>query len=110
MLVTEERANKQAEIKKVLNQELRDLEERFVPYLQLKQFLSTRSKGVQRLSLVAGFAAAGYYFITLTQPYGPPAQDLGRPWHNLFINLSNLAIEAGLSRAQNSPDEKNLRR
>ena len=36
MLVTKERANKQAEIKKVLNHELRDLEERFVPYLQLK--------------------------------------------------------------------------
>ena len=59
-------------------------------------FLSTNSRGVRRLSLVAGFAAAGYYFVTLTQPYDPPAQDPGRPWHNLFINLSNLAIEAGL--------------
>ncbi len=59
-------------------------------------FLSTHSNGVRRLSLVAGLAAAGYYFATLSQPYGPPAQDPGRPWHNLFINLTNLAIEAGL--------------
>lgn len=58
--------------------------------------LSTNSKGVRRLSLVLGFVAAGYYLVTLNQPYGPPAQDPGRPWHNLFINLSNLAIEAGL--------------
>ena len=59
-------------------------------------FLVTNSKVVRRLSIVAGFAAAGYYFVTLSQPYGPPAQDIGRPWHNLLVNLTNLGIEAGL--------------
>ena len=59
-------------------------------------FLSTNSQGVRRLSLLAGFAAVGYYFVTLSQPHGPPAQVVGRPWHNLFVNLGNLGIEAGL--------------
>jgi hypothetical protein len=36
MPATEELASRQAEIKNMLNQELRDLEERFVPYLQLQ--------------------------------------------------------------------------
>lgn len=57
---------------------------------------STRYKGVKRLSLVAGLMAVVYYFVTLDQPYGPPAQTPGQPWENLAINLSNLAIEAGL--------------
>jgi hypothetical protein len=56
----------------------------------------TKSVGVKRLSLVAGFAAAIYYFVTLSQPYGPPAQTPGHPWENLFINFANLAFEAGL--------------
>ena len=57
---------------------------------------STQSKGVRRLSLVAGLAAGVYHLITLNQPYGPPAQAPGHPWQNLAINLSNLALECGL--------------
>ena len=57
---------------------------------------STQSVGVKRLSLVAGIGAALYYFVTLNQPYGPPAQTPGHPWQNLTINLSNLALESGL--------------
>jgi len=57
---------------------------------------STKSLGVKRLSLVAGVAAAIYYFVTLSQPNGPPAQSPGHPWQNLAINLGNLALEAGL--------------
>ena len=59
-------------------------------------FLATNSKGVRRLSLVVGIVAAGYYLVTLNQPYGPPAQAPGRPWHNLLINLTDLSIGAGL--------------
>ena len=59
-------------------------------------FWSTQSKGVKRLSLVAGLTAAIYYFITLNEPYGPPAQTPGHPWQNLAINLANLLLEAGL--------------
>jgi hypothetical protein len=59
-------------------------------------FLSTNSKGVRRLGLVAGFAAAGYSFATLNEPYGPPAQIPGKPWHNLFINLTELVLHAAL--------------
>jgi hypothetical protein len=57
---------------------------------------STQSLGVKRLSFVAGIAAAIYYFVTLNQPNGPPAQTPGHPWQNLAINLGNLALEAGL--------------
>ncbi len=57
---------------------------------------STQSKGVKRLSFVAGIGAALYYFITLNQPYGPPAQTPGHPWQNLVINLANLALEGAL--------------
>lgn len=54
------------------------------------------SPGVRRLSLVAGLAGVIYYFATLSEPYGPPAQTPGAPWRNLTINLSNYAMEAGL--------------
>ena len=57
---------------------------------------STQSKGVRRLSLVTGFVAALYYFITLNQPHGPPAQTPGLPWQNLAINAGNLVLESGL--------------
>ena len=57
---------------------------------------STESLGVKRLSLVAGIAAALYYFVTLSQPAGPPEQSPGHPWQNFAINVGNLALEAGL--------------
>jgi hypothetical protein len=41
--------------------------------------LYSKSKGVKRLSLVAGLAAVIYYFATLNQPYGPPTQISGHP-------------------------------
>jgi hypothetical protein len=59
---------------------------------------STKSKGVGRLSLVAGLVAAAYHLITLNQPYGPPAQTPGQPWQNLAINLGNLALEWSFTR------------
>lgn len=57
---------------------------------------SSQSKGVKRLSLIAGLSAAIYYAVTLDQPNGPPAQTPGHPWENLAINFGNLALEAGL--------------
>src|SRR3990167_3540764 len=66
------------------------------PIREAAMIWSTQSKGVRRLSLVAGIAAELYYFITLNQPHGPPAQKLAHPWQNPAINLANLAVEGGL--------------
>jgi hypothetical protein len=59
-------------------------------------FLSTKLLGVRRLSLIIGISAGLYPLFTREEPFGPPAQTPGEPWTNLFINLSNLALEFAL--------------
>lgn len=56
-------------------------------------FLSTKLHGVRRLSLIIGISAGFYHLYTREEPFGPPSQIPGEPWTNLFINLSNLALE-----------------
>jgi len=55
-------------------------------------FLSTNSKGVKRLSLLAGFVAAGYGI-----SYHEPTFYSGRGphWDVVLINLTNFALWAG---------------
>lgn len=56
-------------------------------------FFRTKSITVRRLSLILGLTAGFYRLYTRDEPFGPPAQTPGQPWHNAFINLSNLALE-----------------
>lgn len=56
----------------------------------------TNSKGVRRLSLIIGIVAGLYHLYTKEEPFGPPSQIPGEPWTNLFINLSNIALEFAL--------------
>jgi hypothetical protein len=50
-------------------------------------FLSTKSTGVRRLSLLAGLIGTGYRVV---QPWGA----FGPPSHNAWVNVANILIEA----------------